>query len=199
MDRKRWIDLQPSGGHKPGSGHIYNLSSGYDPVSRKVFMRDPNYLYTYDYDKNTWTRLKSWTHGWGGQRGVVDTRRRLYFTIGAGEFQVYDIATDRDVSGQWKTTGGAEILALEGPAVDYDAKADALVAFNAGAAQVLDLETKAWAVRSASGAPARPAGNGTYGRWRYIPEYNVFILVNLIEEDVYFYKHTAGGQQEKTR
>ena len=33
---------------------------------------------------------------------------------------------------------------------------------------------------------------GTYGRWRYIPRVNAFILVNDVDENVYFYKHTGG-------
>ena len=191
--QKRWINRQPSGPAVPGAGHIYNLSSIYDPVSRKVFMRDPHHLYTYDYDRNTWTRLRDWAHSWNGQRGVLDSKRRLYFTIGSGELQVYDIAANQDVTAQWQTTGGSDVIALEGPGVDYDAKADTLVAFKGGGIQALDCKTKAWTAKSGTGAPPRLSENGTYGRWRYIAEYNVFILVNSIEEDVYFYKHTAGG------
>jgi hypothetical protein len=33
---------------------------------------------------------------------------------------------------------------------------------------------------------------GTYGRWRYIARLNVFVLVNSVDDDVRFYKHTAG-------
>ena len=33
---------------------------------------------------------------------------------------------------------------------------------------------------------------GTYGRWCYIQAYNVFILVNSVDENVYFYKNTEG-------
>jgi len=35
-------------------------------------------------------------------------------------------------------------------------------------------------------------GNGTFGHFRYIPYLNVFILVNLPDDDVHFYKLTQG-------
>lgn len=56
----------------------------------------------------------------------------------------------------------------------------------------MDSATRHWRRGSARGAPPQAVGNGTYGRFRYIPHLNVFILVNKPEEDVHFYKLTAG-------
>ena len=44
----------------------------------------------------------------------------------------------------------------------------------------------------ASAEPTSETSGGTYGRWRYVDAYNVFILVNSVDENVYFYKHTPG-------
>lgn len=48
-----------------------------------------------------------------------------------------------------------------------------------GSPYALDLATKTWTRLSA--------------RWRYLPKYNVFILVSSVDEDVYFYKDTRCG------
>lgn len=191
--RERWTNMAPRDGFSPGAGHAANLSSAYDPVSRRIFMRDPMFLYAYEFDTNSWHRLKDWAHSWGQQRGVVDPGRRLYFTIGSGEFQVYDITGNSDVSDRWAAEGGAHIVRAPAPGVDYDAKADALVAWAGGDVRVFDLEGRAWSRKSGRGAPAAQNPNGTFGRFRYVPEYNVFVLVNAANDDVYIYKHTAGG------
>lgn len=193
MATRKWTNRMPAGKFKPGAGHLYNLSSAYDPVSHKVFMRDPHHLYAYDYDANLWTRLHSRSHTWEQQRGVVDPQRRLLFTIGMGEFLVWDIDAGKDVSSDWVTTGGAEIISAPAPGVDYDAQADALVAWRGGSVWSLDLRTKRWSSKSGIGAPPAQPKTGTFGRWRYIAEYNVFILVNSASDDVLFYKHTAGA------
>lgn len=39
--------------------------------------------------------------------------------------------------------------------------------------------------------PSSPQTNGTFGRFRYVPEHNVFILVNSTTGHVYYYKQSA--------
>jgi len=36
--------------------------------------------------------------------------------------------------------------------------------------------------------PTNPAATGTYGRWRYSPRYNVFIVVNSVKQNVFAYR-----------
>ena len=35
--------------------------------------------------------------------------------------------------------------------------------------------------------------HGTFGRWRYMPAFNAFVLATTIDSDVYAYKFTSGG------
>src|SRR6185436_1420746 len=37
------------------------------------------------------------------------------------------------------------------------------------------------------------AANGTFGRFRYVPSRNVFIVVNAIDANVFLYRYTAGA------
>ncbi|MBK6847349.1 MAG: hypothetical protein IPG96_07315 [Proteobacteria bacterium] len=159
---------------------------------------------SYDYDTNTWTRLLDFGYppytgkydGWGPRRGLVDTRRRLFFSLGSGGATlVYDIAKAKVVSldPEWEIAGGEAIGQPAAPGVDYDPAADALVGWVGGAAYVLPLgvSPKAWH-RMAAPGPAVTVTQGTFGRWRYVSRYNVFLLVRSASENVTFYKHTAG-------
>jgi hypothetical protein len=190
---KGWDNRVPAGNLNRPSANCCNFSGDYDRVTKKVLMRDPNYVTAYDYDKNEWTRLMPWTHSWGAVKSVVVPNRRLFFTFGQKEFLVYDIDKNKDVSADWKTTGGDAVIDSYGMGGDYDIKADALVAWKGGGPYALDMGSKTWTRKSGTGAPAEQREQGTYGRFRYIPEYNVFILVNSVHEDVVFYKHTAGN------
>jgi hypothetical protein len=160
--------------------------------------------------------------GGGDRTGVIDTRRGLYWTVGGfcfpddcqGNVFVWDIGAGTAVTDDWNTTGGGAysnrdlvgdmrpdqlfeggggaIYNVPAPGIDYDTAADDLVAWpNAGAPYALDLETREWTLGNEVGAPTSTR-RGTFGRWRYIEAYNVFILVTSVDDNVHFYKHTAG-------
>ncbi len=190
---KKWYYMAPSGNSNRPTTNCCAFISAYDPVSRKVFMRDPNWISAYDFDKNAWEHVLEQTHTWTSTKALVDPRRGLFFTVGAGEFLVYDIAGNRDVSAQWKTTGDDSLTRRGAIGAGYDSQADAIVGWLGGGPYVLDMASKVWSRKSGIGAPAQPLENGTYGRFQYIPDDNVFILANGIESDVYFYKHTQGA------
>jgi hypothetical protein len=40
--------------------------------------------------------------------------------------------------------------------------------------------------------PEAPMESGTFGRWRYVPKYNVFVVVSSVTGNVYLYRHSAG-------
>jgi hypothetical protein len=112
-------------------------------------------------------------------------------TTGGGVYTNIDIV--RDYPEQLMEGGGGAIYNVPAPGIDYDSVADDLVAWpNAGAPYALDLETKEWTLGGDIGAPVSRNSGGTFGRWRYVAAYNVFILVNSVDENVYFYKHTSG-------
>jgi hypothetical protein len=59
------------------------------------------------------------------------------------------------------------------------------------------MDTRVWTVNTPSGGPLNNTVNGTYGRWRYAPDVNAFILAVDVDSSVYFYKLTAGSGLEK--
>ncbi|MBI3900024.1 MAG: hypothetical protein HY308_17285 [Gammaproteobacteria bacterium] len=156
----------------------------------------------------------------GNKHGAVDTKRHLFWVVGVNDIMVWDIPHAKMVTNDWGTSGGGaytnyprtknyvdpdpaknqvftsgggDIYDANAPGFDYDSKADQFVAWKGGTPYVLDLATKTWTIKSATGAPVSQVTNGTYGRWRYLERYNVFILVNSVTGNIYFYKNTAGG------
>jgi hypothetical protein len=190
---KTWSKRDPSGNENRPASDCCNFTGEYDPQSKKVFIRDPHWLCAYDFDRNAWTHVMAWDRIWEAMKTVVDTRRHLLFSAGAGAFLVYDIQADKDVSSQWSTTGDTALIGGHAIGMAYDPKADALVGWMGGGAYVLDLQTKVWTRKSGIGAPAHALQTGTYGRFRYVPDDNVFILANGVDSSVYFYKHGVGA------
>lgn len=187
----RWQNMN-AGGVPPGRWFGYGLSSAYDPLTKQVFMRDVAGILTWSLESNTWTPVLDAGHGWTQQTGAIDPTRRLFFSIGQDEFLAYDMTKNSDATPFWRTTGGEALIHPLGPGLDYDPRADRMVAWMGGGVFVLDPTTKVWARKSGLTAPPAQTQWGTYGRFRYVAKYNVFVLVNSVDENVYIYKHTAG-------
>jgi hypothetical protein len=200
LDSGVWTNLQPTGAPYLNATGPYSMGSAYDPATRTVFMQLNAGLSAYDVDANTWTPLldggvpplwDDWTINSGS--GVIDPVRRLFFAFGGGTSApfVYDIDGAAHASEQWITTGAEAVVQAGAVGVDYDPVADEMVAWSGGTPCALDMTTKVWTCLNGTGAPPTQNANGTFGRWRYLAEYNVFMLVNQPDQNVYFYKHTA--------
>jgi len=84
------------------------------------------------------------------------------------------------------------------PGVNYDPVADRIVVWDGGAVQALNMDTQEWQELAVAPLdpnetnPRRnsglPEGTGTYGRFRYSPTQNAYILVNGGSKDVLIYK-----------
>jgi hypothetical protein len=206
VEKKTWAQVDP--GHTlPAdvNGQVW-MGSAYDEAGHRVFMRNESGVYVYDIVADAWTRLidagypplyPNWSLD-AYRRGIFDSKRKLFFTMGGKtgdgkpDFFAWDTVTNKPVYDAWVTTGGDDVASAGSPGADYDSAADAIVAWSGGAARVLDPTTKHWSTKSAVGAPPLPVTQGTYGRFRYVSRYNVFVLVNRWDQNVYFYKHTTG-------
>lgn len=196
-----------------GAGHYY-MASAYDPLTRKIYMRNQHGFYAYDPDADNWSgpivsfdnppyypRMQTYHY----RRGVILSAQRLFLAAGgvlknpeAPDVFVYDLDGRRDVTGAYPMTGDTSVIAAVGLGMDTDAKTGSVVAWAGGAPAIMDPATWHWRRGSARGAPPQAVGNGTYGRFRYISYLNVFILVNKPDEDVHFYKLLAGCGPKST-
>jgi ferric-dicitrate binding protein FerR (iron transport regulator) len=188
---KRWENRNPSGERPPT--WVGNCCA-YDPQTRRIWWgegRTPNNagLYSYDYDGNRWT--KATRDQFYYQTSALDLRRGLLVCVGDGKIFAHDVRGESQARRIWQPGGGADFIAKPNPGWDYDAARDRLVGWAGGAVQLLNPETKVWTSIDAPGAP-KATQNGIYGRWRYVPSLDVFVVVTGIDEDVHFYKPPSG-------
>jgi hypothetical protein len=181
----QWKYMNPTG---PTVTSCCNSACAYDPVTRLVYYHDNKGLFAYNYDLNTWTNVSN-VQDWGPKAGAMDTKRGIFVMAGNGVCMGAEVRTSPIQLVSWPTGG---VSGSYGPGLTYDSKADRILGWAGGAVYSLNTETKSWSQLGGSGGPGSQLQWGTYGRFRYIPEYNVCILINGINSDVYFYKNTAG-------
>jgi len=145
-------------------------------------------------------------YAWGGwvsyaYTATIDTKRNQFVAVGNNATTVWDLAAPGNKPVTLATTGATAIEQISSPGVAYDPKSDRIVAWNTGAdVYTLDPATKVWKVHAPSSMAKVSdvtgldrAANGTYGRFRYVPSHNVFVVVNGIDKNVFYYKLSPGG------
>ncbi len=129
-------------------------------------------------------------------------RRKLAALGGTGyggypRVQVVDLAASPIPRAEVLATSGAtEIEDSDAAGFVFDPVSDRFIAWNGGGSvYALDVDAKLWTRLDPKATnaiiPSAPEKNGTYGRFRYIPSKNAFILVNSVETgvgNVFFYK-----------
>ncbi|HLP40799.1 MAG TPA: fibronectin type III domain-containing protein, partial [Fibrobacteria bacterium] len=93
------------------------------------------------------------------------------------------------------TFGCDSLKAVHGPGFEWSTVDNKMVGW-AGGTSVYTMDTtftcsEVPASVQNTVTPASPSRFGTFGRWRYIPKYNVFMVVNSTNGNVYFYRHSA--------
>src|SRR6185503_13312863 len=182
---KKWTDRAPA--TSPGGG--FGVNCAYDPTTKKLWWGSGAGLWSYDYDTNAWTKHNA--DDFYYHTSTVDTKRGLMVVVGNGAVFSYDLKNANYVKQPWTTTGGDALVAKGNVGLDYDPVLDRIVAWAGGSPCLLNPDTKAWTVGSATGAPGE-GSNGVYGRWRYVPSVNAFVVVTGIDDNVYFYKASTG-------
>jgi hypothetical protein len=186
FETKKWTDRNPA--TTPGGG--FGLCCAYDPVSKMLFWgAGDNGLWVYDYDQNTWTKLNS-DGGFYEQTATIDSKRRQVVFAGPAGVYSYELDKKDFTRNKW-TTSGSDGLKSSKFGFDYDPVSDRFVGWKNGAVYVLNPETKEWTANDVTGAP-KGTEAGMYGRLRYVPSVNAFIVVTSAGEDVHFYKLSAG-------
>lgn len=174
--------------HAPrgGIGHC----CAYDAASKRVFFGNDKGLFAYTFDTDSWAQLTD--DAFYYITLAVDPKRQLLVGAGNKSLFSYNLMNGEFVRHALVTTGGEAFVAAGNPGFEYDAVADRMVGWVKGVVYVLDDEKWTWSVNEVAGGP-HDSPNGTYGRWRYVPAVNAFILVTAWDADVFFYKLTAGA------
>lgn len=138
--------------------------------------------------------------------GAVDIKRKRILFVGTGVVVYFDYSNPQNVTYNTLSTKGAtEIQKGKAPGLEYIESADLFVAWSGEPSKGIkttDIYTfsfsdNTWRKHQPASSntviPTRAAGpkdrvNGTFGRFRYVPSKQLFILVNAVDQNVYFYK-----------
>jgi hypothetical protein len=183
---KKWSDRNPAA--TPGGGFGVNCS--YDPATKKVWWGSGAGLWSFDYTANTWTKHNS--DNFYYHTSTIDTQRGIMVVVGNGAIFSYDLKNANYVKQTWATTGGDAFIAKGNVGFEYDPVLDKFVGWRGGSPYLLDPVAKTWTTGTATGAPSE-GSNGVYGRWRYVPSVNAYVVVTGIDDNVYFYKASSGA------
>ncbi|HZF26871.1 MAG TPA: hypothetical protein VEZ88_11470 [Steroidobacteraceae bacterium] len=176
----------------------YNMDTAYDPVSHKVLM--VGYTASADYNPatDTWRDNLNSASRRLDTTGALDSKRRKFVFIGGGAASYFNVDSTGKMGDQQslQTSGATEIQGCTAPGLDYDPVADRIVGWCSGAdVYSLNLDTNVWTKLAPTNAvsPGTPASNGTFGRFRYMPAYNAYIVVNRTNANVFAYKLSNGA------
>ena len=171
----------------------------YDPISKNVFSRSLNYINEYDPEADQWSQ--PYYEGWGwytdDTNAAIAPEKRVIVYVGGGEtenltmFGVYDIDSNQYYDPGF--SGDIEILDGTAPGIAYHPPSDTMIAWDGGTdLYQLDMDSWEWtkieSTNSTEVTPGDANSRGTYGRFQYVPEHDVFIVVNSIDANVFAFK-----------
>ncbi len=195
-----WQDMA-SGGTPPTPN--FGRSMVYDPNTTLVWARDAYSLYSYNYNTNVWTNVKSDQALSDYKTGVIDTKRHWYYIVespGGGSSHNwfrYDITPGSNYAVQQLTVTGCNWNHYA-PGMAYDPLQDRIVVWDGGnTVYLFNPQTNSCNTVSYPGGPAK-IQYGTFGRFRYSPTSNVFVVVNSVDDDAYVLRLSSGGAASDT-
>jgi hypothetical protein len=151
-------------------------------------------LAAFDAKTSEWTRYAEF-RGWlgYGRTGEIDPVERKFVMIGSGDLRVWDLDHPGRQHVVAETTGAREAERLDYPGAAYHPGTKRIVVWGGGVAVYeLDVKHLRWARRETRGTNTTPpaaARQGTFGRWRYVPSLDVFVVVNDVCGNVFAYRH----------
>jgi hypothetical protein len=204
-----------NGGGCGSSGQGPWTHAVYDPTRQLVFTETALWgtLWSYNDATNTYTSLATSLAMAAYGTWVVDPKRHRLYMIGASDgpgagnattslgtplIAYIDISVGSSYAVTTVTATGCDGLAgAPNPGVDYDTVLDRIVGWpNFGnTVYVFDPDTATCTTQTFSGGPpdSRDAANavyttGTYGRFRYVPSLDAFVVVNDANTNAYLLK-----------
>jgi hypothetical protein len=174
--------------------------SGWDPIRELLWFNTPinsGTLSQWDPISHVWTLRGRDTmdHMDYHTTGDIDSIHGVFAAVGNGRVYAWQLSgiPGAITGGKITTTGDTGILERSSPGFCFDPVLNTFVAWNSGAdVYTLDVATKVW-TRHAPAAtnavvPGKPDQWGTFGRFRYVPSHNVFILCNSVSQNIFFYR-----------
>jgi hypothetical protein len=193
----KWVNKQPTGAHPVG----YQLAAiaDYNPNDKRVYLFDREHLYSYNVEKNEYEELAP-ARTSVYMSGVIDPKRNQFLLMGMDDnwsrFVVQSVALkgDKHELQNWPITGCEGLINAKYPGIAYDPKQDRFVVWpNFGSnVYIFNPANRTCATQKLTGGPpdsqhdGKPTStHGTYGRFRYFPSLDSFVLMNDWDIDAY--------------
>lgn len=190
LDTLKWKHQDPTVGGPIGG--CDGCVAAYDPNTHKVYVENNAAFWSYDYSKNTYTRLNENASTDYHLTGVIDPVRRLFLEFGAGQLKAFSIAAKSKYAIQaWdaQVQGCDALVHVAYPGLAYDPAIDRIVGWAGGdSVYLFDPDKKLCTLVTYPSGPGPQQGNGTHGRFRYFPGLDVFALVNDWKQNAFLLK-----------
>lgn len=186
------------GTDQPDIGHTTGFITAYNPKTGDLWAHGTyggSKLAQYDPLKNEWTAYGSGEYLEIYATAAIDPDRRLMVAVGWETMVSWDLdnpaqgATNR----RFQTSGDSEFEDIAAVGFVFDPVLKKFVGWGGGTSvYVLDPDTWIWTkVDAAPGNGVNPGqqnDRGTYGRFRYVPSKNIYVVVNTTTSNVFAYK-----------
>src|SRR5919197_54354 len=182
----------------------FGRAVAYDSNSNLIYARDDFDLYSYNPASNAWTKRSYSSAGMSDYKtGIIDPIRKKYYlhTNSSGAtLYWYDISSPTASvtlqSGQ--TSGCSGFIGDYRAGWAFDSTQNRIVGWNGGnTIYILNPDTLSCTTVSYSGGPAT-VPNGTFGRFRYVPSLNLFVVCNSVDANCYTLRLTSGSTSPST-
>ena len=188
----------------PDSGNSLSVISAYDPSTGYIWTNSTlNGGRLVKYDPVTRTATAHAYHAMEYYAtAAIDPTRHIMVSVGGyggnRQFLVWDLNNPDNPPTSPASSGATALETSQAPGFVFDPVSNKFVGWDGGTSvYVLDPDTWVWtrvdAAPTNTVTPTTPEPRGTYGRFRYIPSKNAFIVVNRTSDDVYYYKLSSGS------
>jgi len=170
----------------------------FDPQTGKVFRRANSRMFEYDpaTDQHS-DRADSNGGFWASNvSAALDPDARLMVIVGDERVDLYHLDTDTYEQGV-NVTGASvkDLFAGIAPGIDFDAVQKKFVLWGGGGdVYTFDPVAKSFGLHAVVGTKpgAVTTSGGVFGRFRYVPSRNVFVLLNDVDENVFVLRMAPG-------
>jgi hypothetical protein len=171
--------------------------AAYDPVTKKVWSLaggQSGLFASWDGAADKWNKFNE--NGWTDYSYTPAIGQGRMVLCGGGKVSLLDILQPDAPIKEMNTTGPDIMVKEYSPGFVYDSKANLFVGWDGGKdLYALDLGKASWTKVALATTnlvtPTAGQKNGTFGRFQYIPSRDLFIGVNGVEDNVYFFRLPA--------
>ena len=198
-DTKTWEKLasRPLWGDSDYGATSLATFAAFDPVSKRVLVLARNRCMAFDFATKAWELKGSCDGGEYEKSAALDPERRILVVMGAGSIapsnavKIFDISTTPWTLIRSSVNGDQTPVLTRGVGLVFDPVGKRYIA-HTGGQNLWAIDRDTWTVSILSGTGANPGpmypASGNMGRFRYVPSTNGLVVVNSIDQNVFYYQ-----------